>query len=166
MAIVTMTRLALGSERAPVAQEAGLEGVRVESATSSERVTSALDQIVAYVPSEVIGIYIAGVGIIGPASDRARWGLLVFSLLMIPAFIWLSDSIERRADPKTPKAASKLVWVCVLAGAAFVAWSAALPDTPFLKLSAKATQIGSFLAVVLSFLMPKVAAALGIAPNQ
>lgn len=163
MAILTMTQNALEAERAAgAAGGARAEGV-AEATGAGQGVTSALDQMVAYVPSEVIGIYIAGVGIIGPASGRARWGLLLLSLALIPLFIWLSNRIERQSDPKAPSAFSKLAWVCVLATSAFLAWSAALPDTPFLDFSANATRIGSFAAVVLAALMPKIAAAVGIA---
>jgi hypothetical protein len=38
--------------------------------------------MVGFVPSEVIGIYIAGVGIVGPVSMRMEWGLLVLALLV------------------------------------------------------------------------------------
>ena len=164
MAIVTMTQQALNAGRPAVAARgAALEGAS-EPAQIGQRVTSALDQMVAYVPSEVIGIYIAGVGIIGP-SGRAKWGLLWLSLALIPLFIWLADRMERQSDANAPKAFAKLAWVCLLATFAFVAWSAALPETPFLDFSANATRLGSFAAMVLAALMPKIAAAVGIAPR-
>jgi hypothetical protein len=164
MAIVTMTELALEAERPKVVRgaEAGLEGVSEPAAQTGKRTVSALDQIVAYVPTEVIRIYIAGVGIVGPAG-RAKWGLLLLSTALIPLFVWLSDRIARQSDPSVPKAYSKLAWVCLLAACAFLAWAAALPETPFLDFSEKATRLGSFAAVVLAAIIPKVAAAVGIA---
>ena len=163
MAIVTMTELALNAERprALGGKEGGLEGA---PAPNGQKTASAIDQIVAFIPTEVIGIYIAGVGIVGPAG-RAKWGLLLLSTALIPLFVWLSDRIARRSDPSVPKAYSRLTWVGLLATSAFLAWAAALPETPFLDLSDKATRIGSFAAVVLAALLPKVATALGIAPK-
>jgi hypothetical protein len=167
MAIVTMTELALnaGRPKALRGTDAGLEGVSEPAAQTGKRTASALDQIVAYVPTEVIGIYIAGVGIVGPAG-RAKWGLLLLSTALIPLFVWLSDRIARQSDPSVPTAYPKLAWVCLLAACAFLAWAAALPETPFLDFSAKATQMGSFAALVLGALIPKVAAALGIAAKS
>lgn len=164
MAITTMTQAALNSGRPAPARggQVGLEGVAESAAQDQQKAPSALDQIVSYIPTEVIGIYIAGVGIVGPAG-RAKWGLLLLSTALIPLFVWLSDRIARQSNPDAPKAYSKLAWVCVLACGAFLAWAAALPETPFLDLTDKATQLGSFAAVVLAALMPKLATALGIA---
>jgi hypothetical protein len=165
MAIATMTRLALKSGRpaGAGAVEGSLEAVTDSAAGSEQQASSAIDQMVAYVPSEVIGIYIAGVGIIGPIGG-AKWGLLSSCLALIPLFIWLSNRIERRANPNAPKAPAKLAWVCAFAVTAFLAWSAALPDTPFVEIFHEyATKIGSFSAIVLAALIPKLAAAVGIA---
>jgi hypothetical protein len=159
-----MTNLALTRERSAHGG-AGLESVAESAPSVEETVTSALDQMVTYVPSEVIGIYIAGVGIIGPISGRGKWGLLGLSLALIPLFIWLSDRIARRSDPGLPNATRKLAWVCLFAVSAFLAWSAALPQTPFLDFSGRATQLGSFAAVVLAAIMPKLAAAVGVGPR-
>jgi hypothetical protein len=165
MAILTMTQHALEAERVAVAAR----GVRAEGVAEpaaevgqASRRPSTRWSPTFRLSSEVIGIYIAGVGIIGPASGRARWGLLLLSLALILLFIWLSNRIEKQSDPTAPNAFSKLAWVCLLATCAFLAWSAALPETSFLDFSANATRLGSFAAVVLAALMPKIAAAVGI----
>lgn len=167
MAITTMTQAALDSERPAPARggQVGLEGVAESAAQDRPNAPSALDQIVSYIPTEVIGIYVAGVGIVGPAGRDAKWALLLLSTALVPLFVWLSDRIARQSNPNAPKAYVKLTWVCVLASGAFLTWAAALPDTPFLDFTDKATQLGSFAAVVLAALMPKLATALGIAPK-
>jgi hypothetical protein len=165
MAIVTMTNLALSAGK-PAAAAGGLEGVADSGAELDQRVASALDQMVTYVPSEVIGIYIAGVGIIATDSSIVKWSLLALSLVLIPLFVWLSDRIARQANPALPVAKAKLVWVGLFAVCAFLAWSAALPQTPFREFwGENATRYGSFAAVVFAALMPKVAAALGLVPR-
>jgi hypothetical protein len=165
MAIVTMTHLALSADKSAV-RAPGLEGVEDPAVKLDQNVASALDQMVAYVPSEVIGIYVAGVGIIGATSGVVKWALFCLALALVPLFVWLADRIARQSNPGLSRAPGKLVLVGSFAVCAFAAWACALPDTPFASLwGADATRYGSFAAVVLAALMPKIAVALGLAPR-
>lgn len=165
MAIVTMTRLALNADK-PKGSAPQLEAALESVAKADQSAASALDQMIAYVPSEVIGIYIAGVGIIGAKSASVKWGLFWLALVLIPLFFWLSDRIERRANAGLEGGRGKVVLMGALALLAFTTWAIALPDTPFASLwGDDATRYGSFAAVVLAALMPKIAAAAGLVPR-
>ncbi len=133
--------------------------------TQSE-VEAALSKLTAFVPSEVVGLYISGLGILTPTTFAAKWWIFGVCLLLVPVFLGLNYLIQRKQAGKEPLTTS--TWLILLAFAlvAFVAWSAAIPDTPFLYFSERATVIAGFVVLVLAAVMYKVADLFGIVPKS
>jgi hypothetical protein len=164
MSIATMTRLV-----SPAPAPGAPEGVQ---RSTSEIQQTALEKII--IPSEVIGIYVAGLGILsgseasGPEKEAGiGWALFVFCLLVIPVIVAVNVQLRKRASgTEAGLGWSKVALLCAFAALAFAAWTAALPDTPFLDLHPYANRIGAFAVVVLGVLMPGVAQLLGLIPES
>jgi hypothetical protein len=113
----------------------------------------------------VIGIYVAGFGILSPNSDGGKWWIFGVCFVLVPVFIALSY-LERERRSNT-KLSSRSVSILLIFGLlAFVAWAAALPGTPFLTISPRATAIGGWSVIILAAVMYKVADLLGVVPKR
>lgn len=146
------------------------EGKVFSLATAGEEkpgaaVTSAMDKISADIPSEVIGLYVAGFGIFAPGSRTAKWAIFFVCLVFIPVLTVLGAMAARRKGLPVPgaKATAIVIGVAVVM---FAAWCSAMPDTPFLVFGAEATRIGGFVVLALGCLIPKLAEALDIHPKR
>jgi hypothetical protein len=141
------------------AQRTGQPAVR-EAAAAPISVQSALDTIVNLIPADVIGIYLALVGLFGQS-----WCLFWIGAALIPILLTIAH-FERKKDLKTgeqPPPLSKLVLVVLFAFVAYVPWAATLPNTPFLEFHEHATKFSAGAALVLSAFLPRLARLLGIA---
>jgi hypothetical protein len=160
MSVVAMMKLA-------VARQAEEERGR-SSASPRKTVDGALEspiqKITAFIPSEIIGIYVAGFGILSPESAVGKWWSFGICLALIPVFTFLSylEQLKYGGEVKH----TTILIVFAFAAIAFVAWAAALPGTPFLAITPNATRIGGFSVVILAAVMYKTANLIGIAPKQ
>jgi hypothetical protein len=130
---------------------------------------SAMERIVAFVPSEVIGIYVVGLGILSPESNAGKWWIFVISLLLIPVFMLLNYLGKKKsASPSEtvtlPKKTTAVLFFFALV--AFTAWAAALPATPFLSINRHATAAGGWSVLILTGIMYKVADLLDAVPKS
>ncbi len=110
------------------------------ASVTKKTVATEMERIAAFIPSEVIGIYVAGFGILSPESKSGKWSIFGISLALIPVFVLLNYLEQRKhANPEqraSLKSLSKTSLIVTVFGmVAFVAWAAALPGTPFLSLS-------------------------------
>ena len=129
-------------------------------------VGGALEKVTAFVPSEVIGFYVAGLGILTPATSEGKWWMFAICLVLIPVLMALTYLAQtRRAEAGTPPFR---LWLILVAFAivAFVAWTAALPATPFLDFTPRATVIAGVAVLILAVLMYRVADLLDIVPRS
>jgi hypothetical protein len=128
-------------------------------------VQAALSKLTAFVPSEVVGLYISGLGILTPTTVAGKWWIFGVCLLLIPIFLGLNYLIQKKQAGKEPP--DRSTWAILLAFAvvAFVAWSAALPETPFLYFSPRATVIAGFAVLILAAVMHRAADLFGIIPK-
>jgi len=165
MSIATMTRLA-----APAALRPALDAAQPPVSDIQE---TALEKITAFIPTEVIGIYVAGLGILSGTDETAPgdgtgvgWALFAFCLLVVPLLVAINVQLRNRASgTEGTVGPRKALLLCVFGAVAFIAWTAALPETPFVDLHAYANRIGAFAVVVLGVLMPGVAQLLGLVPR-
>jgi hypothetical protein len=164
MSIATMTRLAA----TPTASLAS----RAASPTAEDVQETALEKITAFIPTEVIGIYVAGLAIFSrrpeiAATQRASWWLFSFCLLLVPLFVAVNVQLVDRVAPAGVKLGSrKATWMVIFGGVAFAAWAAALPESPFITLHEQATRMGAFAVIVLGALMPGLAQLVGLVPRS
>jgi hypothetical protein len=147
-------------------QEAGVPEADSAPEAGQNGVQAALSKLTAFVPSEVVGLYISGLGILTPTTYTAKWAIFAICLVLIPVFIGLNYLIQKKQAGKEAPAASTWFFILLFALVAFVAWSAAIPDTPFLYFSDRATIIAGFLVLVLAAVMYKAADLLGIVPKS
>jgi hypothetical protein len=124
-----------------------------------------MEKISAFIPSEVLGIYVAGLGILSPESDTGKWWIFGICLTLVPVFMVL-DYLERRKRSSLKLGARIGVTLLIFATLAFVAWAAALPGTPFLSLSPRGTTIGGWAVVILAAFMYRMAAVLDVVPGR
>lgn len=151
MTLISMGRLATTERR--VAVDKGPSAATRDIA--EEPLRSAIEAIAAFIPAEVIGIYIAGTGILKPQETSSKWWIFAISGLLIPVFIGLGAAEAQRAGRDI--SIYRTLVLLVFAATAFIVWASALPATPFEELSSHANQIGGWSAVILGLLMPRIA---------
>ncbi|HVR56268.1 MAG TPA: hypothetical protein VMT72_05515, partial [Pseudolabrys sp.] len=90
--------IALGNER----QQQGQTRTRATSARSEatkKTIDSAMEKVSAFIPSEVIGIYV-GFGILSPEREPDKWWIFGICLALIPLVFGLNYLLQKkRADP-------------------------------------------------------------------
>lgn len=142
-------------------------------AETTPDVQSAIEKITAWIPTEVVAIYIALLGIFTPDSSGGKWAIFAAGAVLVLVFVILNglllnkraaDKWEAEGKPGNPPTFSwsKACGLVVLSGLAYVAWTFALPASPWLDVTDKAPQIGGAAVLVLSLLIPKVAQALDL----
>lgn len=156
--------VALGIERQQQAKT-GTRAAPGETDTTKKTIESAMEKISVFIPAEVIGIYVAGFGILSPETDTGKWWIFGVSLALIPLFMGLNYLGQRKhSDAKLS------LWISfvllMFAMVAFVAWAAALPGTPFLSFTPRATAIGGWAVVILAILMYRAADLLDVVPKN
>lgn len=156
MSIASMTRLA--ARPVPEARVSGLVPSPVEVHQT------ALERITTFIPSEVIGVYVAGLGIFESQDGTpaaVRLAIFWVALALVPVFVWLNARAQA-APPAPSLPGRKIAWLVVFGVVGFVAWAAAIPRTPF-DLGGYTGQIGAFAVVLLGLLMPGLAQVVGVA---
>jgi hypothetical protein len=64
--------------------------------------SSAMHKITAFIPSEIIGIYVAGFGILSPETYRAKWWIFGICILLIPIIITLEYLLRKKQLQEEP----------------------------------------------------------------
>jgi hypothetical protein len=166
MSIATM--VALGVQRQhelaePPVTRGGDQPTTSDSTKKS--VDSAMEKISSFIPSEVIGVYVAGFGIFSPESSAGKWWIFGICALLVPVFIALNYIQQRSHSDDFPSV--RIAFILLFFGlVAFIAWAAAMPGTPFLSLTPIATAIGGWAVLILAGIMHKVADILGVVPKK
>jgi peptidoglycan/LPS O-acetylase OafA/YrhL len=131
--------------------------------------STALAQITMYIPSDVLAIYVAVLGVMTPSSDRTKWTVFAIGAALCVCVPFLSLWAAVRSSPGQPHPRwAKQAAVALLAVIAFTAYAMAVPDTVFLTtwLRDDANRIGAASALVLSLLLPLLASGLRITPQD
>jgi hypothetical protein len=117
---------------------------------------SAMQKVLTFVPAEIIGLYIAGVGVFAPKTELGRWQIFGICVALIFLLMVLDYFLSRKNNKPVPNWWRFLV-LLALAVVGFTTWAAALPDTPFLVVDARATLAAGFAAPILAIAMPRIA---------
>jgi hypothetical protein len=132
-------------------------------ASIKDQAKEAFSNLTAFVPSEVVALYVAWLGLWSPQTDTAKWLAFFVCLFLIPVFMFVNYLIQKQsADSAKTK-----VWIIlfIFAVVAFVVWAAAMPATPFLYFGEKVPTVAGFVVPILAALMTKIAKALGVVPK-
>lgn len=159
MSIVRMSSLAAQRETNLV------DGVQASSGKQDVAIQGALDKIASYIPSEVIGTYVAISGIISSDTVVAKWIIFGFSIVLIPILTLIGNALAKKRGLAPPTPLSTF-YIILLACVAFCAWAAALPDNPLVAYYDGATRIGGAAIILLAVLLPRFAELLNIAPRD
>lgn len=161
MSLVAMTRSAARGN----AFRSGMT-FEATSGKAESAVTAAIEKVATYIPSEVTTLYIAGFGLLVPLYQGIKWWLLGICVPLVWLFVWLGNP-NTSPEPNIPTKKlppRDLAILSLLGTFAFCSWAAAIPETPFLDWGTHATQIGGFMVVACSLLMPRVARGLKVGP--
>lgn len=152
--------------------------------TGNENDKAALDtqlgKTAAYIPSEVLGIYVAVLGLVTPGAQE--WGLkrtmYVGTLLVLLLFISLRYLVERKSIREANNSAAAIggrsvpepkmryqVAAAVMAIVAFTAYYMALPGSFFEKYWSNSTIYGAIAAILLALFLPMIGVLVGVSPE-
>jgi RsiW-degrading membrane proteinase PrsW (M82 family) len=131
---------------------------------SQSAVTSGLKVIVAYIPTEVITLYVAVLAAIqhplaGLRSNspelKSMWIAYYVFLACTPLVVWLVYAAKVRAANKNLPVSPRTwpLWEMFAATVAFTAWAFALPNTPFQVESWYSSAIAGVVVLVISTLL-------------
>ena len=141
--------------------------VAKRSASGEAPQTKTLEELVRYIPTEIITLYLAAIalatpmvgGITAMSSDyTGRWITFFVALAVTPLFV-VSDFLAKAREQGTSR---KLpVYNIIAAAIAFAAWGFALPASPFGDLSWYSAGWAGFVALAASIVLGRLGAALG-----
>lgn len=107
-------------------------------ATPQDKVTQALEVVTAYIPTEILTLYVATIAAIQgdkASSALAPWAAFLVFLVATPVVVWLIYAAKFRAqsDHLPWKPADWPKWEMVAGIVAYLAWALALPGNPFME---------------------------------
>lgn len=102
----------------------------VDNATN---INTALTVLFAYIPTEIIALYIAVVSVVNSTNTKATWITFLIFLIFTPVVVWLIFAAKYlKANGKMPYAIATLpIWEMMASTVSFVAWAFALPNSVF-----------------------------------
>ena len=125
---------------------------------------TALQTVTNYIPTEVLTLYIAFVGALGPTIVQnghvvGRWSVFWCFLAATPAVVWLAFAAKLAALGKPLPISPRYwpIWEMFAATVAFLAWAFGLPQTPFAEFQGK-----WYSPQLAALLVPVVSVALGL----
>ncbi len=89
MSMAAATRLAYTVE----AEEKSTD---FKEASAQPDVDSALERIVQWIPSEVVGSYVALLGLFGPNGADARWVLFLIGVALVVVFLLVNSALVNK----------------------------------------------------------------------
>lgn len=106
-----------------------------QDVTTKSNVESAMTMLFAYIPTEIIALYIAVLAALGTSTTvkSAHWITFVSFFICTPIVVWLVYAAKTKTLTQTlpynPSHWPK--WEMFAATMAFTAWAFALPNSPF-----------------------------------
>lgn len=167
MSIAAMTRLARTLAEPPVpaaplqprsgADEAAAGGTAAARTDNSQALLGkALETVSSFIPTEVVTLYVAGLGIVTPSGQHEKWVMFGAGIALTLLFVALNATGGKSHVPP-----HRVAVVFFFAAAAFAAWASALPSSPFDDLYRRASIWGGFAVIVLAGVLPVVAPRFG-----
>ena len=163
MSVSSMTNVAFARrkdvapiDKAPTSVDE-IAAAKADKAETQSTGSSTLAAIAAYIPTEVLTVYVAVVAALNPAatpaaSRGAAWAAFLIFFVFTPVVVWLVYAGKvRRAGKELPaKVRQWPKWEMFAATAAFVAWAFALPDTPFVQFAWYSAAIAAVVVLVVT----------------
>jgi hypothetical protein len=125
--------------------------------SASDGTTTALQTLTTYIPTEVLTLYVSAVAAVGPLTMNGeavgRWLPFWCFLIATPLIVWVAFATKLRgAGRALPLAPSQWpLWEMIAAMIAYLAWTFALPNTPFAQYKNwYSSGLAAFLVLVVS----------------
>lgn len=136
-------------------------------ASSDDERSNAISQLAALVPTPVIALWAAALGLVRPSQAWLRWTMLAGTIVFLAAIVVLDAKLadkaiadrfkeEKKANPPTTSA-TKIRWMVGIAGASFVLWALATPGSPAELMDEHATRWFAVAAIAGSYVLYRVA---------
>ena len=107
------------------------------------------DQLIALVPAEAVGVYVAAIGAAAEAPEWVRW--VCFGVVLVLTVGWVTLNYWQRAGGRT-----RVPWLEVIVGVvAFVAWTTTVPKGTLSDLGVD-TWVGTLIVVFTSVVLTMV----------
>lgn len=120
----------------------------------STSATNALQVIAAFIPTEVLTLYVACISALHQANQvtPAEWIAFWCFLAATPVIVWIVYASKVKAAEKPIPIALKKwpLWEMSAATIAFTAWAYALPGTPFSEFGLYSPALAGFIVLVVS----------------
>lgn len=164
MSISSMTNLALNRRADVVANNAtsnassNVEQNKAPPAGAQSSTGSILAAITAYIPTEIITVYVATLGALSaPASARPGDGLTatIAFLLLTPVIVWLiyAGKVKASGKPLPSSVKEWPIWEMTAATISFAVWATALPNSPMTSLQLISSAMAAVLIMVVSLVL-------------
>ena len=133
-----------------------------DSSASDRAVGEATRAIVAYIPAEIVAVYVAAIGVIyvpGAKPAGGQWLLMWVILALTPFTIWATYALKNKnVTGLLPVRPHSWPWLqMILASAAFELWAFSLPGSPFDNFSWYKPALGSVALLIGTFLIGWIA---------
>ena len=103
--------------------------------TPQDKVTQALEIVMAYIPTEILTLYVATIAALQSDAGATVTPWIAFTAFLIatPVVVWLiyAAKFKARINKLPWKPADWPKWEIISAIIAYLAWAYALPGTPF-----------------------------------
>jgi len=136
------------------------ERQRLQRLPSRQAPQHSVATLTTYIPTEVLTLYVSAIAALGPLTVKigvrdlqiGRWLPFWCFFIATPLIVWVAFASKIKAGGKTiPLHPSKWpLWEMTAATIAYVAWTFALPATPFAQESWYSSGLASFLILVVS----------------
>jgi hypothetical protein len=152
-----LTEIAAAAGGTPPKAVGGDRSAGAGAASGSRATSTTLQTLTTFIPTEVLTLYVAAVAAIGPwtvdGRPVGRWAPFLVFLVATPLLVWVAFATKLRDAGKRLPASPRYwpVWEMIAATLAFLAWTFALPNTPFAQFANwYSTGLASFLVLVVS----------------
>jgi uncharacterized membrane protein YecN with MAPEG domain len=175
MSVVTMVRLVQERQsQEDSAQQVTLRKAKSVTPTEEEQkgseakhaVTTALERLTGFIPTEVVAGWGAAVGLIGPTTALAGWVIFAVAVVFLVALLLLETALrEKKSKIRTP--GQRTLLMVIVAAVAFIIWAFATPGSPAAtQWGTEITRYFGVAAIAVSALLPKLTQFLGLAPVE
>lgn len=130
-------------------------------------VGGALSIVSDYIPSEILTMYIAIIGLVQTAGATwlMKWSVFAGALAVLLAYVVISF-LQQRLDHVHHRGPAASVWhyswVAGMASVAFTAYAMSIPGNPFEEITRQLTILGGALGLGLAVLMPMLGRLVGV----
>jgi hypothetical protein len=130
-------------------------------AKAAGNATDALQVVAAYIPTEILTLYVAVLAALHQSGQDIRNGWFVFIVFLFatPAVVWLVFAGKIKAANKNIPWKPKQwpLWEMFAAAFAYVAWAFTLPTNPFTQLSWYSASVAGLVVLTVSIILGLIA---------